>query len=166
MVMVNDNTRLDMIKQYTTQSDPGFEWIDLVSPDRAEVQEIARKFGLHEASVEDALQPDHLPKFEKLKTYSFVIMRIYSVGRESEADTVQELTNKLAIFFSDKFIVTVHKHEWKDFEVIDNEFLKNGDCKNAFQQRGIFIFKKHAFFKIIYRFVKLCGRGIKREKAK
>jgi magnesium transporter len=121
-----------MIKSYTSPSESGFEWIDMVSPERNEVQEVAAKFGLHEASVEDALQPDHLPKFEKLRTYSFVIMRIYSVGRESQADTVQELTDKLAIFFSENFIVTVHKHEWKDFEEIDKEFLKNGYCKNAF----------------------------------
>ncbi|MHA4845393.1 magnesium transporter CorA family protein [Flavitalea antarctica] len=121
-----------MIKSYTTDSESGFEWIDLVSPDRAEVQQVAGRFGLHEASVEDALQPDHLPKFEKLRTYSFVIMRIYSVYRESQADTVQELTDKLAIFFSEKFIVTVHKHEWKDLEAVNEEFLRTGDCKNAF----------------------------------
>lgn len=121
-----------MIKTYVSGEDGDFEWIDLVSPERADIQQVAEKFGLHEASVEDALQPDHLPKFEKLKTYSFAIMRIYAVGRESEADTVQELTNKVAIFYSEKFVVTVHKYEWKQLEMIDQEFIKQGDCVNSF----------------------------------
>jgi len=121
-----------MIKTYTSTAESGFEWIDMIAPAASEVQQIAEKLGLHEASVEDALQPDHLPKYEKLRDYNFVILRIYSVTRDSEADTVQELTNKIAIFFSDKFMVTVHKYEWEDIKKIDHEFLKNGDCKNTF----------------------------------
>jgi magnesium transporter len=121
-----------MIKTYVTSKDGGFEWIDMVSPERADIQKVAEKLGLHEASVEDALQPDHLPKFEKLKNYNFAIIRIYAVARESEADTVQELTNKVAIFYSNTFLVTVHKHGWKQLDAIDDEFVKKGECLNSF----------------------------------
>jgi len=121
-----------MIKTYTSHDESGFEWIDLISPEPSEVLQIAEKFGLHPASVEDALEPDHLPKYEKLKNYSFLILRVYSVTRDSEADTVQELTNKLAVFFSEHFVVTVHKYDWEEFDKIDQEFIKNGDCKNSF----------------------------------
>jgi magnesium transporter len=121
-----------MIRTVASKEEWGFEWIDVASPDRSDIQKVAEKFGLHEASVEDSMQADHLPKYEKLKNYGFVIMRVYSVTRESEADTVQELTNKIAIFYSDTFIVTVHKFDWKEMEKIDQEFVKSGECHNSF----------------------------------
>lgn len=121
-----------MTKTIATHEHRGFEWIDITAPERADIQKVAERFGLRESSIEDSLQPDHLPKYEKLHDYGFVIMRVYAVGRESEADTVQELTNKIAIFFSAKFIVTVHKNEWKEIETIDEQFVKSGDCKNTF----------------------------------
>jgi len=121
-----------MISTIVSKEEKGFEWIDISSPEKPDIQKVAEKFGLHEASVEDSMQADHLPKYERLKNYGFVIMRVYSVSRESEADTVQELTNKVAIFFSDTFIVTVHKFDWKELGKIDQDFVKSGECQNTF----------------------------------
>jgi magnesium transporter len=103
----------------------GFEWVDMLSPDPEEIQDLAPKYGLQPESIEDALQPDHLPKYERLKGYEFVILRIYNVKRESEADTVRELTNKIAVFISDSFIITVHKYEWEGIEKIKTEFSED-----------------------------------------
>lgn len=100
----------------------GFEWVDMLSPDPEEIQELAPKYGLQPESIEDALQPDHLPKYERLKGYEFVILRIYNVKREADADTVRELTNKIAVFLSDSFIITVHKYEWEGIEKIKGGF--------------------------------------------
>ncbi|RYZ19311.1 MAG: magnesium transporter CorA, partial [Sphingobacteriales bacterium] len=72
-----------MTKTITTHDEKGFDWIDITAPERDDIQRVAERFGLREASIEDSLQPDHLPKFEKLRDYSFVIMRMYAVGRES-----------------------------------------------------------------------------------
>jgi magnesium transporter len=100
----------------------GFEWVDMAAPDQDEILKLAPKYGLLPESIEDALQPDHLPKYERLKNYKFVIIRIYNVQKESDADTVRELTNKIAVFISDNFIISVHKHEWDGIEKIKSEF--------------------------------------------
>jgi magnesium transporter len=39
-----------------------------------------------------------------------MIARVYDPGAHHEADTIQELTNKIAIFFSEKYIITIHRH--------------------------------------------------------
>jgi magnesium transporter len=116
----------------TGKEERGYEWIDIAAPDKNDLQEIAGQFGLHEASVADALQPDHLPKYERLKNYILIILRMYSPGRNDEADTVQELTDKLAIFISNSFIITIHQVDWPPLKKINEEYVKQGDCKNPF----------------------------------
>lgn len=99
----------------------GFEWMDITSPEKDEINRLGEKYGLQPESVEDALQADHLPKFERLKEYIFVILRFYNVRKEAEADTVRELTDKIAVFISDNFIITVHNYEWEGINRIKAE---------------------------------------------
>ncbi|KAA8475713.1 magnesium transporter [Arcticibacter tournemirensis] len=98
-----------MFKQIATKEEDGFEWFDLSQPQNEELQQVAARFKLHEASVHDCLQADHLPKYEKVNGYSFIIFRIYAEQQELEADTVQELTDKIAIFYSADYIITIHR---------------------------------------------------------
>lgn len=121
-----------MISTITSKQDRGFEWIDILTPEPADLRQVETRFGLHTASIQDSLQPDHLPKYEKLKNYTFVILRVYSVDRDSQADTVQELTNKIAIFISREFILTVHKYEWPALQQINEEFVQTGECTDTF----------------------------------
>jgi magnesium transporter len=107
-----------MVKTVIDRKDEGMEWIDIVSPGHEEIISLAEKYGLAPESVEDVLQPEHLPKYERLKNYAIIIFRMYNVKRESEADTVKELTNKLVIFISEKYILTVHKYSWDALEKI------------------------------------------------
>ncbi len=108
-----------------------YEWIDVVSPEEAELKKIAKQFGLHEASVNDCLQPGHLPKYERFKGHTFIILRVYDSEWDSEADTVQELTHKIAIFIAENFIITIHRQEWPPIVQISEEFVCGGDCKTA-----------------------------------
>src|SRR5262245_36816218 len=89
----------------------GFVWIDIFNPKRADIEAIAKTYNLHSTSVQDCLDPEHLPKFEKLSTYHFVILRAYDEKANVESDTVQELTRKVAVFYSDHFLVTVHRKD-------------------------------------------------------
>lgn len=101
-----------MVNKLTEKVNNAFEWIDVIDPAQDEIQRIAREYNLHESSVNDCLQPDHLPKFEKLENYSFIIFRMHTPQADSEADTVQELTDKLALFVSKDTIITIRKKDW------------------------------------------------------
>lgn len=97
-------------------SENSFEWVDLHDPSHEEICTLAEKYQLEPESVEDVFQPEHLPKCEILNKYVLIIFRVYHVTRESDADTVPELTNKVAVFISEKFIISVHKQPWAVLE--------------------------------------------------
>lgn len=101
-----------MVNKLAEKVSNAFQWIDVIDPTQDELQRIAHEFSLHESSVNDCLQPDHLPKFEKLENYTFIIFRMHTPEMNGEADTVQELTDKLALFVSKDTIITIRKKDW------------------------------------------------------
>ncbi len=118
-----------MIQKLAEKNGLPYEWIDIASGEKEEIHQVAEEYGLHEASVNDSLESDHLPKYERLKNYTFVILRVYDPQDSKEADTVQALTNKIAIFLAASHVITIHKKPWKALENISNGAVKEGDCQ-------------------------------------
>lgn len=120
-----------MIQIVAEKPEYPFEWVNVTDPANEELHEIASKYELHDSSVEDCLQPDHLPKHENVGSYTFVILRVHSNQVAPQADTVQELTDKIAIFLKDDLIITIHRKPFEQFADIGTYFLKSGLCKSA-----------------------------------
>jgi len=87
----------------------GFTWLDVVGPSRLDLQDIARNHDLHPNVVEDCLDPEHLPKHEKIGDATFLILRAHDNAATEDASSIQELTRKVAIFFRSDFVLTVHR---------------------------------------------------------
>lgn len=104
-------------KKSKAKDNGGFEWVDLTSPTPTELAEVSGQFHLHPELVNDCLQPDHLPKYEDMDDYAFIIFWVYAGNEAPEADTVQEVTTKIAMFFTDKFMVTIHR---KPHKIVDD----------------------------------------------
>lgn len=100
-----------MAEVTTLKSKTGFQWIDIFNPKKSDIEALANEFGLHSTSVQDCLDPEHLPKFERLSSYNFIILRAFDDKASFESDTVEELTRKIAIFFTDNFIITIHRKD-------------------------------------------------------
>lgn len=120
-----------MIKKLAEKGELPYEWIDIEGGKKEEISQVATEYGLHEESVNDSLESDHLPKYERLKEYTFVIIRVYDPQENKEADTVRELTNKVAIFMADSHIITIHKQPWEGIAKISEGVVKNGECKKT-----------------------------------
>lgn len=120
-----------MLKELATKKDHGFEWIDISDPQTDELHKTAKKYNLHEELLDDSLQSDHLPKYEKMENYVFMIFRIHTESKAREADTVQLLTHKIAIFYSENFMVTIHR---KPHALIDKlaADVEQNKCKSSF----------------------------------
>lgn len=102
----------------------GASWIDLTNPSPEELRGIAHQFGLHPSSVEDCLDPTHLPKAERIGDTWFFILRVFDEHSGLQADTVQELTRKVAIFWGPQFLLTIHRAELSFIEAVAQSVTK------------------------------------------
>jgi magnesium transporter len=99
------------IRTIISSDDPPFTWIDVVQPTREELADIARLYGLHSTSVEDSLDPEHLPKYERIGPVTFIIVRAMDAVAARDCSTVQEMTRKVALFYGPDFLITIHRTE-------------------------------------------------------
>lgn len=97
------------------------KWIDIIEPTKESLQELADQVQFPYKTLETCLDPEHLPRFETIGNFTFLIIRIYDDKQNANADTVQELTTKLALLISKEFVVTIHR--------LDQEFLHKLRCQ-------------------------------------
>jgi len=139
-----------MIQRIFHNSETDFEWIDVINPSVEEYEELASKYALHPAAVKDCLSPNHLPKCELIGNTLFVILRIRDSRANNEADDLRSLTNKVAIFSSDTYLITIHRKEepflnkivaeWKDIKKVHDP--SRNHLFNSFVHGVIFTFEK------------------------
>jgi magnesium transporter len=105
-------------------------WIDVTNPSEKELLELATKYALHPNAVQDCLEPDHLPKYEETGNSSFVVLRVYDTMQTSDADTIQEVTRKIAIFILADKLITVHRTQQPILEGIQKKYVDSNRCNN------------------------------------
>ncbi|MGY2134645.1 magnesium transporter CorA family protein [Hymenobacter sp. HD11105] len=98
-----------MTEQLITQKESQFDWLDITNPGTGELQAIAEQYDLPDSLVLDCLEATHLPKFETSNGLNFIILRVLVTPEYSEADTIQELSTKIAIFYTADYLITVHR---------------------------------------------------------
>lgn len=106
-------------------------WTDVLDPSAEEMEQISKEFGLDEHTVKDCMQPEHLPKYELVGDVHFLILRFYAPEKDKPIATIQELTNKIAIFYTDKFILTIHKSKTPFLEDVQKKFIGNKKFKTV-----------------------------------
>ena len=120
-----------MKQELATTTDHAFTWLDLNDPSAEELNQVAQQYDLYYTVIKDCLEPDHLPKFESIGSVNFIITRIYNPDKDTDADTIQELSNKIAIFYTNQFIITVHRIAQPVLEQIKNRFVDSGHCQTT-----------------------------------
>jgi magnesium transporter len=119
-----------MIEKWRPVDNHDVEWIDVGEPKFEDLMLLASEYGLHQHTVLDCLEPGHLPKFERVEDTGFIIVRKHAPN-DQYADTIQELTNKVAIFFNDKFIITIHRQPQVFLYELKHKYIVQGACKST-----------------------------------
>jgi len=114
-----------MTRTLKANTDRSFEWIDLVHPTEEELNVLTGKHNLPQSAVTDCLQPEHLPKFEQFKNCNFIIVRYYDDKCTYNSDSLHTLTRKIAIFYSARYLITIHRGETSIINEIANRQLKD-----------------------------------------
>lgn len=119
-----------MVEQWHAKGQENFEWIDVAQPTAEELAQLAQRFHLHAHTVADCLEPDHLPKYEITDNTVFIITRKYA-PQDEFADTIQELSSKVALFFSEDFLITIHRLPQTFLAEINEKYASKGLCHNV-----------------------------------
>ena len=106
-------------------------WIDVVAPTAQEMLDLAAKYNLNEYTVRDCLQPEHLPKYEFFDDVHFLILRYYSHTPDKRIATIQEETDKIAIFYTESFIITIHLKDAAFLKMLKQKFAGTGRCNST-----------------------------------
>lgn len=108
-------------------SGKGIKWIDVTEPTTAEMDELSTHYNLNTQMARDCLQPEHLPKYEYDDEghVHFLILRFYAHSSGKTVSSIQELTNKIAIFFNKEIVITIHVSHTQFLETIAKRATKN-----------------------------------------
>lgn len=90
------------------QSDT-FKWVDYLNPDKAVLVQLAEELNLDSKVLLNCLDSDYLPHIETYDKTHFVVLRLMEPESKISADSVQELTTKVALFISQEQLVTIHR---------------------------------------------------------
>lgn len=99
-----------------------FTWYNLENPDEATVSEYLEKFSLSTFTVQDALEPGHLPKFEHQDDFDFVLIRFYGKEARSYTNIIREFSHKIGIFIGSDFVITISQRNVPFLEEIKKEW--------------------------------------------
>ncbi len=100
-----------------------FKWIDVLQPSLLEINEIAQQNNLDVFQIKDSIEAGHLPKFETHEQYKFLILRAYTAEKSNRTTNVSELSNKIAFFYKNDILITVHKMDFKFLEEIKDQYF-------------------------------------------
>ena len=107
------------------------KWIDITDPSVQEMEDLSKEYHLNHYIVRDCMQPEHLPKYEFVDDVHFLMLRFYSHDFDKRIITIQDLTNKIAIFYTDYFLITIHKSEATFIETLRKRYVAPGKCTSA-----------------------------------
>lgn len=90
-----------------------------------DLSKVSEQYALNHHNLQDCLEPDHLPKFEEGDPFNFIILR--KVLEETDKGTsIHALTTKIAIFFDNDTIVTIHRVPHPDLFPACEQLIQSG----------------------------------------
>ncbi|GGH31711.1 magnesium transporter CorA [Sphingobacterium alkalisoli] len=111
-----------------------FEWVDITNPKREDFIALKEKYGLKDVSIKDCLEVGHLPKIEEFDNYHFLILRSIPSIYKQESDKLTEITERVSIFYSENFIITVHRN---DIEYLEKTKSKDKSDKKLASSKSL-----------------------------
>ncbi len=93
-----------------------FKWIDIVEPRKEDLRNLVNEFQLEDRIILNAMDPEHLPKYEKTANALIVFLRVVDTNKKANAINIQELTTKITLIIKDNLIISLHR--------LDQDFIK------------------------------------------
>lgn len=105
-------------------------WIDLQNPSLEEREQIATQYELDLYALSDSVEPNHLPKFEEQANMNFFIVRL-RINPPKKKVNIQHISSKIAVFYNDETLITIHKGEMPLIDDIISKFIDTAVLKTT-----------------------------------
>jgi magnesium transporter len=91
------------------QDRDGFVWLGLYEPTLEELDQIARRYGLHPLAVEDAVEAHQRPKLENYDDALFMVLKTGRYVEHEQLTATSEVvdTGEVMVFLSRHYVITV-----------------------------------------------------------
>lgn len=90
----------------TVSTHKNLRWIDIVEPDKNDLEQLHEEFGFHPLDLEDCLSEVQRPKIDEYDNYLFIVLHLPVVGRNKRLRI-----SEVDIFIGQNFLVTLHDGE-------------------------------------------------------
>ena len=99
-------------------------WLDVAAPSDEDFETLARRFGLHELSMEDMRHRNQRPKVETFPEYHFVVMR--PLTRSEAGDLI---THEVHAIISERFLITLRYDPIYDLTEVLSRWSRQGEAE-------------------------------------
>lgn len=86
-----------------------FEWIDVEKPTLEDLAELEQSYAINPMLLEDALDVNHLPKFEQDGETKFFLTRVCTDLDRRSLSTISDVSTKLGLFVQPNRLITIHR---------------------------------------------------------
>lgn len=105
----------------STEVNSEIKWTHLTEVSNEDLHQLAAQSGYSQQSIQDCLQPEHLPKLEKIEETIFCLLRYYDPNSSKKSDSIQALTRKVAVFMQKDQILSLQRSQ----DAFFSDFQKN-----------------------------------------
>lgn len=105
-------------------------WVDISSPNRRVISQLAQEYPFHPLHLEDAISKGQFPKIEQSTEddYLFILLRM----PRYKLDEGKIVINQICFFLGKEYLVTVHEDSTDSISKIFNDCLENAHEREAY----------------------------------
>jgi magnesium transporter len=103
-------------------------WLDIDSPDPADIRLLDEEFGFHELALEDAIKRGQRPKVDEYDDYYFIVLYSARVTRTKRIET-----HEIHCFWGSNYLVTLHRGRVAEIDTAIHRWQTNKE----FQEHGV-----------------------------
>ncbi len=107
-----------------------------------DLNELAQQPGYSQQLIQDCLQPEHLPKLEKVEDTVFCLLRYYDSHCAKNSTTIQSITRKVALFLQKDQILSLQRSDDQYFTDLQKSLRVPAKISNKFQYVFLKVFKR------------------------
>lgn len=103
-----------------------FKWCNYLNPSQEVLVQLADELRLEPKILLNCLDSDYLPHIETYGSTQFLVLRLMEPDSKTSADSVQELTTKMALFIAPEQMISIHRLPLKEVQEVEKRIREEG----------------------------------------